>query len=31
VLGIDVLDQFRRYTFDYRNMRFSVGPEDGAQ
>ena len=31
VLGIDVLDQFRRYIFDYRNMRFSVGPEDGAQ
>jgi hypothetical protein len=31
VLGIDVLDQFRRYTFDYRHMRFSVGPEDGAQ
>lgn len=31
VLGVDVLDQFRRYTFDYRNMRFSVGPEDGAR
>jgi len=31
VLGVDVLDQFRRYTFDYRSMRFSVGPEDGAR
>ncbi len=30
VLGIDVLDQFRRYTFDYRTMRFSVGQEDAA-
>lgn len=27
VLGVDVLDQFRRYTFDYRTMRFSVAPE----
>jgi hypothetical protein len=27
VLGIDVLDQFRGYTFDYRTMRFSVSPE----
>lgn len=31
VLGVDVLDQFRRYTFDYRTMRFTVGQEDGAQ
>jgi aspartyl protease len=31
MLGVDVLDQFRRYTFDYRNMRFTVGPEDGAR
>jgi hypothetical protein len=31
VLGVDVLDQFRRYTFDYRNMRFTVEPEDGAR
>ncbi len=31
VLGIDALDQFRRYTFDYRTMRFSVGQEDAAQ
>ncbi|KAA6460993.1 hypothetical protein DYQ86_12020 [Acidobacteria bacterium AB60] len=31
VLGVDVLDQFRRYTFDYRTMRFSVAPEDGAR
>jgi hypothetical protein len=31
VLGIDVLDQFRRYTFDYRTMRFSVGQEDSSQ
>jgi hypothetical protein len=31
VLGVDVLDQFRRYTFDYRNMRFSVGREDDAR
>jgi hypothetical protein len=31
VLGVDVLDQFRRYTFDYRNMRFFVGPEDDAR
>jgi hypothetical protein len=28
VLGVDILDQFRRYTFNYRTMRFSVGPED---
>lgn len=27
VLGIDVLDQFRSYTFNYRTMRFSVGKE----
>jgi hypothetical protein len=27
VLGLDVLDQLRGYTFDYRTMRFSVGPE----
>lgn len=27
VLGMDVLDQLRSYTFDYRNMRFSVGAE----
>lgn len=27
VLGIDVLDQLRSYTFDYRTMRFSVGKE----
>ena len=27
VLGIDVLDQLRSYTFDYRTMRFSVGTE----
>ncbi len=27
VLGIDVLDQFRSYTFDYRTMRFSTGKE----
>lgn len=26
-LGVDVLDQFRSYTFDYRNMRFRVRPE----
>jgi len=31
VLGVDVLDQFRRYTFDYRTMRFSVSQEDAAQ
>ncbi len=31
VLGVDVLDQFRRYTFNYRTMRFSVGPEDGER
>jgi hypothetical protein len=31
VLGVDVLDQFRRYTFDYRTMRFNVGREDAAQ
>ncbi|HWG20799.1 MAG TPA: retropepsin-like aspartic protease [Terracidiphilus sp.] len=27
VLGIDVLDQLRSYTFDYRTMRFTVGAE----
>lgn len=27
MLGIDVLDQLRSYTFDYRTMRFSVGKE----
>jgi len=27
VLGIDALDQFRAYTFDYRTMRFRVRPE----
>jgi len=27
VLGVDVLDQLRSYTFDYRTMRFSVSPE----
>jgi hypothetical protein len=27
VLGLDVLDQLRAYTFDYRTMRFSVKPE----
>jgi hypothetical protein len=27
VLGIDVLDQLRSYTFDYRTMRFSVTAE----
>jgi hypothetical protein len=27
VLGLDVLDQLRAYTFDYRSMRFSVKPE----
>jgi hypothetical protein len=27
VLGLDVLDQLRGYTFDYRTMRFSVKPE----
>ena len=27
VLGVDVLDQLRSYTFDYRTMRFSVGKE----
>lgn len=27
VLGIDVLDQLRSYTFDYRTMRFSAGKE----
>ncbi len=31
VLGIDVLDQLRRYTFDYRTMRFTVGRDDGIQ
>jgi hypothetical protein len=27
VLGIDALDQFKSYTFDYRTMRFSISPE----
>ncbi len=27
VLGLDALDQFEAYTFDYRTMRFSVKPE----
>lgn len=27
VLGVDVLDQLRSYTFDYRTMRFIVRPE----
>jgi hypothetical protein len=27
ILGVDVLDQLRSYTFDYQNMRFSVGSE----
>ncbi|HUY95047.1 MAG TPA: retropepsin-like aspartic protease [Terracidiphilus sp.] len=27
VLGVDVLDQLRSYTFNYRTMRFSVGKE----
>lgn len=27
VLGVDVLEQLRSYTFDYRTMRFSVRPE----
>ena len=27
ILGVDVLDQLRSYTFDYRSMRFSVSPE----
>jgi hypothetical protein len=27
VLGLDVLDQLRAYTFDYRAMRFSVKAE----
>jgi hypothetical protein len=27
VLGVDALDQLPAYTFDYRNMRFSVKPE----
>ncbi len=27
VLGVDALDQFRSYTFDYQNMRFRVGQE----
>jgi hypothetical protein len=31
VLGVDVLDQLRKYTFDYRTMRFIVPPEDGVQ
>lgn len=31
VLGVDVLDQLRKYTFDYRRMRFIVPPEDGVQ
>ena len=31
VLGIDVLDQLRSYTFDYQSMRFSVSEDDGGQ
>ena len=27
ILGVDALQQFRSYTFDYRTMRFSVTPE----
>jgi hypothetical protein len=27
VLGVDVLDQLKSYTFDYRTMRFEVRPE----
>jgi hypothetical protein len=27
VLGMDALDQLHSYTFDYKTMRFSVGPE----
>jgi len=27
VLGVDVLDQLKAYTFDYRTMRFGVKPE----
>lgn len=27
VLGVDVLDQMKTYTFDYRTMRFGIGPE----
>jgi hypothetical protein len=27
VLGVDALDQFKAYTFNYRTMRFSVRPE----
>ena len=27
VLGVDVLDQLRSYTFDYKNMRFRVESE----
>jgi len=27
VLGVDVLDQLKAYTFDYRTMRFGVRPE----
>ena len=27
VLGVDALDQLKAYTFDYRDMRFSVKPE----
>jgi len=27
VLGVDVLDQLKAYTFDYRTMRFAVRPE----
>jgi hypothetical protein len=27
ILGVDALDQLKAYTFDYRNMRFSVKPE----
>ena len=27
VLGVDMLDQLKSYTFDYRTMRFGVRPE----
>lgn len=31
VLGVDVLDQLRGYTFNYRTMRFSVIPDDAVR
>ncbi len=31
VLGVDALDQLRSYTFDYKNMRFSVVEDDEEQ